>query len=169
MVAVVLCALITVIASQWLIAFDAANLVMIYLLGVVVVALFYGRWPSVLATVINVISFDLFFIAPRGTLAVSDVQYILTFAVMLTVGLVIGNLTAGVRYQARIARYREQRTRHLYEMSKSLAVGRTQRDIVQTSEQFIRSTFHASNLILLPDEQGRLRPLTSPFGDDATG
>lgn len=166
MVAVVLCALITVIASQWLIAFDAANLVMIYLLGVVVVALFYGRWPSVLATVINVISFDLFFIAPRGTLAVSDVQYILTFAVMLTVGLVIGNLTAGVRYQARIARYREQRTRHLYEMSKSLAVGRTQRDIVQTSEQFIRSTFHASNLILLPDEQGRLRPLTS-FGDDA--
>lgn len=97
--AVVLCALITVIASQWLIAFDAANLVMIYLLGVVVVALFYGRWPSVLATVINVISFDLFFIAPRGTLAVSDVQYILTFAVMLTVGLVIGNLTAGVRYQ----------------------------------------------------------------------
>lgn len=40
MVAVVLCALITVIASQWLIAFDAANLVMIYLLGVVVVALF---------------------------------------------------------------------------------------------------------------------------------
>ncbi|MBD3706876.1 DUF4118 domain-containing protein [Enterobacter hormaechei] len=60
---------------------------------------FYGRWPSVLATVINVISFDLFFIAPRGTLAVSDVQYILTFAVMLTVGLVIGNLTAGVRYR----------------------------------------------------------------------
>lgn len=162
--AVVLCALITVIASQWLIAFDAANLVMIYLLGVVVVALFYGRWPSVLATVINVISFDLFFIAPRGTLAVSDVQYILTFAVMLTVGLVIGNLTAGVRYQARIARYREQRTRHLYEMSKSLAVGRTQKDIVQTSEQFIRSTFHASNLILLPDEQGRLRPLTSSSG-----
>ncbi len=47
---------------------------------------------------INVVSFDLFFIAPRGTLAVSDVQYLLTFGVMLTVGLVIGNLTAGVRY-----------------------------------------------------------------------
>lgn len=94
----------------------------------------------------------------------SDVQYILTFAVMLTVGLVIGNLTAGVRYRARIARYREQRTRHLYEMSKSLAVGRTPLDIVQTSEQFIRSTFHASNLILLPDEHGKLRPLTSASG-----
>ncbi|MCU6204691.1 two-component system sensor histidine kinase KdbD, partial [Enterobacter cloacae] len=37
-------------------------------------------------------------------------------------------------------------------------------DIVQTSEQFIRSTFHASNLILLPDDHGKLRPLTSASG-----
>lgn len=164
LVAVLLCALITFVASQWLPGFDAANLVMIYLLGVVVVALFYGRWPSVLATVINVISFDLFFIAPRGTLAVSDVQYLLTFAVMLAVGLLIGNLTAGVRYQARIARYREQRTRHLYEMSKALAVGRTPQDIVQTSQQFIHSTFNARSLILLPDPEGKLSPLTPASG-----
>ncbi|AXF65735.1 MULTISPECIES: two-component system sensor histidine kinase KdpD [Leclercia] len=164
LVAVLLCALITFVASQWLPGFDAANLVMIYLLGVVLVALFYGRWPSVLATVINVISFDLFFIAPRGTLAVSDVQYVLTFAVMLAVGLLIGNLTAGVRYQARIARYREQRTRHLYEMSKALAVGRTAQDIVQTSQQFIHSTFNARSLILLPDREGKLCPLTPVSG-----
>ena len=76
----------------------------------VVVARFYGRWPSVFATIINVISFDIFLINPKGTLAVSDMQYLLTFAVMMTVGLVIGSLTAGVRYQARVARYREQRT-----------------------------------------------------------
>ncbi len=164
LVAVLLCALITFIANQWLPDFDAANLVMIYLLGVVIVALFYGRWPSVLATVINVVSFDLFFIAPRGTLAVSDVQYVLTFAVMLAVGLLIGNLTAGVRYQARIARYREQRTRHLYEMSKALAVGRTPKDIAHTSQQFIHSTFHARSLILSPDREGALRPLTPVSG-----
>ncbi|MDU2498335.1 MAG: sensor histidine kinase [Klebsiella grimontii] len=121
-VAIALCAVITVVAMQWLMAFEAANLVMLYLLGVVIIALLYGRWPSVLATVINVVSFDLFFVAPRGTLAVSDVQYLLTFSVMLTVGLLIGNLTAGVRYQARVARYREQRTRHLYEMPQTAAI-----------------------------------------------
>ena len=170
-VALGLCALITLIASQWLMNFDAANLVMIYLLGVVVVALFYGRWPSVLATVINVISFDLFFIAPRGTLAVSDVQYLLTFGVMLTVGLVVGNLTAGVRYQARVARYREQRTRHLYEMSKALATGRSERDIADISQKFIHSTFHARSQVLMPDDAGRLLPLVRTPGitpwDDA--
>lgn len=170
-VAVALCAIITLVAMQWLMAFEAANLVMLYLLGVVLIALVYGRWPSVLATVINVISFDLFFVAPRGTLAVSDVQYLLTFGVMLTVGLLIGNLTAGVRYQARVARYRERRTRHLYEMSKALAVGRSQQDIATTSERFIASTFQARSQLLLPDAQGKLLPLTHQPGltpwDDA--
>ncbi len=47
-----------------------------------------------------------------------DMQYLVTFTVMLIVG-VVWNLTAGMRYQARIARYREQRTRHLYEMTKN--------------------------------------------------
>jgi two-component system sensor histidine kinase KdpD len=171
LVAVALCAAITLIAMQWLIAFDAANLVMVYLLGVVVVALLYGRWPSAFATVINVVSFDLFFIAPRGTLAVSDVQYLLTFGVMLTVGLVIGNLTAGVRYQARVARYREQRTRHLYEMSKALATGRSEADIATTSEAFIRSTFDARSQVLLPNHSGKLVAVTQTQGispwDDA--
>ena len=92
-------------------------------------------------------------------------QYLLTFAVMLTVGLVIGNLTAGVRYQARVARYREQRTRQsLYEMSKALAVGRSPQDIAATSEQFIASTFHARSQVLLPDDNGKLQPLTHPQG-----
>ena len=157
LLAVALCAIITVVAMQWLMAFEAANLVMLYLLGVVIIALLYGRWPSVLATFINVISFDLFFVAPRGTLAVSDVQYLLTFGVMLTVGLVIGNLTAGMRYQARVARYRERRTRHLYEMSKALAVGRSREDIAATSERFITSTFQARSQLLLPDENGLLQ------------
>ena len=111
------------------------------------------------------------FVAPRGTLAVSDVQYLLTFGVMLTVGLVIGNLTAGMRYQARVARYRERRTRHLYEMSKALAVGRSREDIAATSERFITSTFQARSQLLLPDENGQLQPMAQQSGvfswDDA--
>jgi len=160
-VAWLLCAIITFVANQWMMAFDAANLVMIYLLGVVIVALLYGRWPSVLATVINVISFDLFFVSPHGTLAVSDAQYILTFGVMLLVGLLIGNLTAGMRYQARIARYREQRTRHLYEMSKALAACRSEPEVAETSIRFINNTFQSRSLLLLPDAQNKLQRVSA--------
>ncbi|PKE33190.1 two-component system sensor histidine kinase KdbD [Rahnella sp. AA] len=169
--AVALCAIITVL-SQWLVpAFDQANLVMVYLLGVVIVALFYGRWPSVLAAVINVVSFDLFFVQPRGSLAVTDAQYLVTFGVMLIVGILIGNLTAGVRYQARIARHREKRAQHLYEMSKGLSQSLTPEAIAQTSRHFISSSLNAKTAILLPDEHGELvQPtgeITSIVVDDA--
>lgn len=150
--AVVLCALITFV-SQFLVPFfDPANLIMVYLLGVVVTALFYGRLPSVLAAVINVASFDLFLVQPRGSFAVTDAQYLLTFAVMLTVGVLIGNLTAGVRYQARIARHREKRAQQLYEMSKSLSQAVTPEAVAQTSRHFISATLKAKTAVLLPPD-----------------
>jgi len=130
---------------------------MIYLLGVVIVALRYGRWPSVVATVLNIVVFDYVFVAPTGTFAVSDVQYLFTFGVMLAVGIIIGNLTAGVRYQARIARYREQRARHLYEMSRALSSARSMDEIVSTCQRIIDITLQARSELLLPQENGDLK------------
>ncbi|WBG91107.1 two-component system sensor histidine kinase KdpD [Pantoea piersonii] len=156
LMALLLCIVVTA-AGRWLLAgFDTANGVMIYLLAVVIIALRYGRWPSVIATVMNILAFDLFFVAPTGTIAVSDLQYLVTFAVMLAVGVIVGNLTAGVRYQARVARYREQRARHLYEMAKSLGSALTPEDIAATSQRVIDVILQARSLLLLPDEQGEL-------------
>jgi nucleotide-binding universal stress UspA family protein len=100
---------------------ELSNLVMVYLLGVVIAGLRVGRLPSVLTAVLNVLCFDFFFVAPRFQLAVTDVQYFLTFAVMLTVALVIATLMARVRQQTRVAGARERRTALLYAMSRELA------------------------------------------------
>ena len=80
--------------------FDLANIVMLFLLARGRRGAAFGRGPAVLAAFVNVAAFDFFFVAPRLSFAVTDVQYLLTFAVMLIVGLVIGQLTAGLRYQA---------------------------------------------------------------------
>ncbi|PKH23711.1 two-component system sensor histidine kinase KdbD [Enterobacterales bacterium CwR94] len=157
LVAGALCLAVTLSGQFLLTGVDAANLVMLYLLGVVVVALRYGRWPSVFATVINIIAFDLFFVAPTGTMAVSDAQYLVTFGVMLAVGIITGNLTAGVRYQARVARHREQRAHTLYEMAKSLSSALTADDITATSTRVVSATLQARSVLLLPDEQGELQ------------
>ncbi len=101
--------------------FELVNLAMVYLLGVVIAGLRFGRGPSVLTSVANVIVFDFCFVPPRFSLAVSDAQYLITFGVMLTVALVIANLTASVRQQTRVAGARERRTALLYAMSRELA------------------------------------------------
>ncbi|WP_166266539.1 two-component system sensor histidine kinase KdpD [Providencia sp. M-27] len=159
LMAIVMCATITLFSRTFLLALDKANLVTLYLLGVVLIALFYGRRPSVFAALVNVISFDLFFVQPHFSLAIMDMQYLVTFTVMLIVGVVVGNLTAGMRYQARIARYREQRTRHLYEMTKELGQAITTDDIGKTGYHFLNNAFQAKSCLLLPDEDGQLTPL----------
>ena len=84
---------------------------MVYLLGVMLVAARFGRGPSVLTAVLAVAAFDFFFVPPQFTFAVSDTQYLITFAVMFLVGIVISNLTASLRTQAHVAGYREKRWR----------------------------------------------------------
>lgn len=76
------------------------SVVMIYLLGIVLVAMWHGYGPSLVATVLSVLSFDFFFIPPRFTFGVSDVDHAVTFAVMFVVALVISGLTHRVREHA---------------------------------------------------------------------
>lgn len=81
--------------------FDLVNIAMVYLLGVVVVALRFSRGAAIATAVLSVAAFDFLFVPPQGTFTVDDAQYLLTFAIMLAVGLVISRLTQDVRAQAR--------------------------------------------------------------------
>ncbi len=115
------CIATTLLATPLRLYFDLANIVMLFLLVVVLIAVRFGRGPAVLAAFVSVASFDFFFVPPRFSLAVSDVQYLFTFVVMLAVALIIGQMTAGLRYQARVASYREERARVLYEFARDMS------------------------------------------------
>ncbi|MEK7700816.1 MAG: DUF4118 domain-containing protein, partial [candidate division NC10 bacterium] len=135
---------------------DPANLIMTYLLGIVVIATRYGRGPSVVASVASVAAFDFFFVPPYLTFVVADTPYVLTFAVMLVVGLVISGLTLRIRRQAEAARQREQRTAALYAMSRELAGTGAVEDLVGIAARHIADVFGAEIAVLLPDAEGRL-------------
>lgn len=101
--------------------FDLTNIVMIYLLGVAIIAVRYGRNESLLGAVLGVALFDICFVHPRGTFAVSDAQYIVTFGVMLVVSVLISSLTLRLKEQTRASSKRERETAALYEVSRQLA------------------------------------------------
>ena len=161
-----ICALATLAALPLLPYLDLANIVMLFLLAVVLVAVRFGRGPAVLAAFLSVGSFDFFFVPPRFTLAISDAQYLIVFGVMLAVALIVGHLTSGLRYQARVAAHREMRARALYELSRELSGVLMQEQVLQISDRHIEAIFHAKAVILLPDEHDRLR---QPAASDAGG
>ena len=150
------CGAVTALAMPLALRFDPSNIVAIYLLAVVLVGVRLGRGPAAFAAVLSVSAFDFFFVPPRLSFAVGDVQYLLTFCIMLAVGLIAGQLTAGLRSQARVALHREERAAALYEIARDLS-GAVQFDqVVKISEDSIERTFHASAALLLPDAAGRV-------------
>lgn len=94
-------ALCTVLGLALAPRFELVNIAMLYLLAVVLIALRHGRGPVIAASVLNVAAFNFFFVPPRGTFSVEEPQYLLTFAMMLAVGLIISGLTGRVRARAR--------------------------------------------------------------------
>jgi two-component system sensor histidine kinase KdpD len=140
-----------------------ADVVMVYLLGIVVVAMRFGYGPSIGAAVMSVLAADFFFVPPYFSLAISDLQHAVTFAVMLIVAFVVSDLTQRIRLQADAARYRERRTASLYSMSQELAATRTASSLATVAAAHVHEVFGADIAVLSVSTDGALESV--PGGD----
>jgi two-component system sensor histidine kinase KdpD len=156
--AVAACATTTGIASLLLRVFDLSNVVMVFLLTVVLVALRWGRAAGALAAFVAVGSFDFFFVPPVWSFHVSDTQYVFTFFLMLVVALVTGQLAARLRDEAVTAAAGEKRASALAAVATDLSVAVRNEDIVRVCATRIGPLFDGSATLLLPDDHDRMSP-----------
>lgn len=152
------CVATTAVATPLRHALDPANIVMLFLLTVFLVALRLGRGPAVLAAFLSVVLFDVFFVPPRLSLAVSDWQFVVTFAVMLAVGLVTTQLTAGLRRQAAVATDRARETDDLYALARELAGAVRLEQVREALGRYLQGAGQRAELHLL-DRAGELASL----------
>lgn len=145
--------LTTLLALPLLDFMAPTNIAMLFLLTVVGVALKYGRPAAALSALLGVAAFDVVFVEPRWTFAVSDAQYLVTFAVLLLVGLVIGQLAAGLQAQAKAAQERERRVRGLYAMSRDLGAALVPEQVAEIAARFLRAEFGVASAVLAPPLQ----------------
>lgn len=135
---------------------DAANLVMFYLIAVVFVAMRSSRRVAVLATVVSVAAFDFFCLPPYLTFAISDYEYVVTLAVMLTIGLVISSLTVRTRMQAAHAVQREARTQALYRLTRELTGDHRDFEAARIATEITREVFGVRVIVFLPEAPGKI-------------
>jgi two-component system, OmpR family, sensor histidine kinase KdpD len=165
--ALLVSALCTLVAALMYPYFELTNLVMVYLLGATIAALRLGRGPASVTAIVNVAAFDFCFVPPRYTFAVSDFQYVVTFAVMLIVALIIATLVASVRAQSRVAGARERRTSLLYAMSRELVATRTLENLARVAIKHVAETFASEAVVLVPESA--TGPLLHPHGLPVAG
>jgi two-component system sensor histidine kinase KdpD len=130
---------------------EPTNLVMLYLLTVVIAAIYLGRGPAVLASLLGVLTFDFFFVLPYFTFAVSDTQYVITFIALFLVGMVISQLTARAREQAEAAQQREAETAELYDLSRDLAAAAELDVILRALIRHCEQSFERDVVVLFPE------------------
>jgi two-component system, OmpR family, sensor histidine kinase KdpD len=152
------CAATTLIATPLLAYLDLANIVMLFLLTVLLVAVALGLEAALLAAFMSVGLFDFFFVEPRFSFEVHDAQYLVTFVVMLAVAIITGQLTAGLRRHADDSDREALRSRALYEMARDLSGALMAEQVVEITRKFLRNVLNADALILLPDGAGGLPP-----------
>lgn len=133
------------------------NTALMYLSGIVLVAWRFGRGPSVLASLLSVLAFNFFFVSPLYSFSVADGQYLVSFAVLMAVALLVGQLMSRVRLQAKVAGRRERRTSLLYAMTRELAATRGVESMARVAVRHIGEVFDAQVVVLLPADGQHLR------------
>jgi two-component system sensor histidine kinase KdpD len=139
---------------------EPANLVMLYLVSTVIAAIFLGRGPALLTSILGVLAFDFLLVPPYMTFAVSDSQYLLTFIGLFVVSLVVSTLTARTREQAEAAIQREAQTSALYSLGRDLISVTDLHQVADIIISHIGQVFGREVAIFLP-ENGQLSAYAS--------
>jgi two-component system sensor histidine kinase KdpD len=132
------------------------NIVMIFLAGVAIVASWLGRGPSIAAAVLSVLVFDFIFVPPHFTFAVSDTEYLITFVVMLGIGLVISELTSRLKAQLRESQLQERRTGELFRMTRQLSELSGTEFLARTAGRQLQEIFDGEVVLYVREPDGSL-------------
>lgn len=139
----------TLIATLLFPYLHTSGLLMIYLLGVTVVASFGYTIPSILASVASILCYQYFFIEPYYDLGEASFQSIFTLAVMLIITLMISNLAILNRRQIDMSRFREKHTASLHALTRALACTRGVDNLLKTTVNYVSDVFNSDVMVLL--------------------
>ena len=140
---------------------EPINLVMAYLIGIVSIALRYGRGPSLLMTLLSAMCVNYFFLPPYYSFKITEEQHVITFAVLLITGVVISTQNSRLRLQAISARRREKNTSTLFAMSRELSANRGKVTLAQIASQHIAEVLDSDVFLWLPDNNGQLQTVVA--------
>ena len=123
---------------------------LVFLLAVVLLALFVGRGPVLLAGALSALAWNFFFLPPRFTLVIAQAEDAILFGAYFVVALVLGQLVARIRTQSEADRRREERSKALSELNRDLAEASSRDEVVWHLVAQVNRVFQAPVAVSLP-------------------
>jgi two-component system sensor histidine kinase KdpD len=132
--------------------FGVENVDLVFLTAVVIVAVRYGLWPSLLASVGASLAYNFFFLPPIYTFTITDPTNIAAFFFFMLIAILVSNVAARVRTQADTAIGRIRTTEQLYAFSRKLAGTATLDDVLWATAYQTALMLKVRVVLLLPEE-----------------
>ena len=138
------------------IGFTDANIIMVYILGVLLTSIATSHQIySLISSIASVFIFNYLFTAPRFSLAAYDTGYPVTFVVMFLTAYITGTFAIRYKEQARQSEKIAKRTKILFDTDQLLSKAENKLAILQTSGQQINKLLGRS-IVIFDHEGGRL-------------
>jgi two-component system sensor histidine kinase KdpD len=125
---------------------------LIYLLSVVVLAMFVGRGPTLAAATLTALLWDFFFTEPRYSFRIVNAADALMFATYFVIAIAMGHLAARLRAQQEAERRREQRATALFLLTRELAQATDFADLLAIVIREVGKAASAEVALSLPEE-----------------
>ena len=132
--------------------FGIENVDLVFLTAVVGVAVRYGLWPSLLASVAASLCYNFFFLPPVYTFTITDPTNVAAFFFFMLIAILVSNVAARVRAQADTAIGRVRTTESLYAFSRKLASTATLDDVLWASAYQTALMLKVRVVLLLPED-----------------
>jgi two-component system sensor histidine kinase KdpD len=131
---------------------------LVFLLTVVLLALFVERGPTLAAAALSAVSWDYFFLPPVFAFQIHHFEDAMLFGMYFVVALVLGHLTTRIRAQQAAERERETRATALYLLTRDLNESVDLDSMVQRIVRQLESCFRGPVAVLLPAGDNMLHP-----------
>jgi len=133
--------------------FGIENVDLVFLTAVVSVAVRFGLWPSMLASVAASLCYNFFFLPPVYTFTITDPTNVAAFFFFMLIAILVSNVAARVRTQAVTATGRIRTTESLYAFSRKLAGTATLDDVLWATAYQIALMLKVRVVLLLPEDE----------------
>ena len=127
------------------------NVDLVFLTAVIGVAVRYGLWPSLFASLAASLCYNFFFLAPIYTFTIADPTNVAAVVFFTIVAVVVSNVAARTRVQAVAAMARARTTESLYTFSRKLAAVGTLDDVLWATAYQTASMLKLRVVLLLPE------------------
>jgi two-component system sensor histidine kinase KdpD len=128
------------------------NVGLVFLTAIVAVAVRFGLWPSLVASIVSSLSYNFFFMEPLYTFTITDPANVTAFIFFIIVAIVVSNVAARSRTQALAAMGRARSTELLYVFSRKLAGVGTLDDVLWATAYQTALMLKVRVVLLLPED-----------------